>query len=57
MLIVRSFRSTWHDVTRVTICRIEAKRLDGLNSRTIRPIPAALEMWNRQIGLQVHWVG
>jgi hypothetical protein len=41
MLFVRSFRSAWHVVTLVTICRIVMKRLDGLNSRTIRPIPGA----------------
>ena len=38
---VRSFQSAWHVVTFVTICRIVRKRLDGLNSRAVRPVPGA----------------
>jgi hypothetical protein len=42
MLFVQSFRLPWHYVTLVTMCRVVTKQLDGLNSRTARPIPAAL---------------
>jgi hypothetical protein len=42
MLFVRSFRSDWRHVTYVTMCRVVTKQLDGLNSRAIRPIPAAV---------------
>jgi hypothetical protein len=52
MLCVRSFRSAWHLVTLVTICLVVMKRLDGLNSRAVRPIPGARHKYLRAAGIQ-----
>jgi hypothetical protein len=45
MLFVRSVRSDWRHATYVAMGRVVTKRLDGLNSRALRPIPAACLMW------------
>jgi len=52
MLFVQSFRSDWRHVTCVIMRRVVTKRLDGLNSRAIRPIPAAAFIWNKIVALQ-----
>jgi hypothetical protein len=52
MLFVRSFRPDWHHVTDVTMCRVVAKRLDGLNSRALRPIPGACLICNKIAAFQ-----
>ena len=52
MLFVRSLRPGWHHATHVAICRVVTRRLDGLNSRAIRPIPGALLIWNSTAAFQ-----
>jgi len=52
MLFVRSFRSDWCHVTCVIMRRVVTKRLDGLNSRALRPIPAAGSIWSGIVALQ-----
>ena len=52
MLFVRSFRSDRRHVTCVLMRRVVTKRLDGLNSRAVRPIPAAAFIWSGIVALQ-----
>lgn len=52
MLFVRSFRSDWRHVTCVIMRRVVTERLDGLNSRAVRPIPAAAFIWSEFVALQ-----